>query len=183
MLASLGWGRGGQGSERGGELAVEASALGVKYPAPFVEVFDHVGDVDTQHSVVGARGGRVGVYDRHFGIVEREPVAVNASGEVDVFGIHEEAFVEEAHFLEGVEAQKHEAAQEVGGVDGLIVVGVSQKVAVDQRARDEWREKAFEYEVEGGGHTPGGELEVTVGIVYFGHSQAHGGVGVEHLGE
>ena len=45
------------------DLAVGASAGGVEEPAPFVEVSDHVGDVDAEHSCRLSALGRVGVID------------------------------------------------------------------------------------------------------------------------
>ena len=45
----------------------------------------------------------------HYGAI----VFVDAAGEVDVFGVHKELWVEEAYVAQCVIAQKHEASGEV----------------------------------------------------------------------
>ena len=45
------------------KAAVGGAALGVVEPAPFVEIADHVGDVDAEHTQAGAGGRGMGVDD------------------------------------------------------------------------------------------------------------------------
>lgn len=165
------------GTEAGLEATVEVAALRVDQPAPFVEVADHVDDVDAQHAPVAARSGGVAVHDAHVGIVERSPVGVDAAGDVDVLGIHEEAFVEEPFAFEGLAAEEQEGAEQVGGVDDDVVVGVGEQVSVDASPREAAGEESLGDHVPGGGESAGGELQVAVGVVDFWHHHADVGMG------
>lgn len=78
--------------------------------------------MDSEHAegVVGC--GSVGVDYFGAGPVEGAVVGVESACEVDVFGVHEESFVEEPYATECVGAQEHEASLVVGDV--VFLVGV-----------------------------------------------------------
>ena len=52
-------------------------------------------------------------------------VLVDATGEVDIFGIHEKTRVEESDFAERIGAKEHKAPREIGHIEELgFVVGL-----------------------------------------------------------
>ena len=51
-------------------------------------------------------------------VIEREVVPMNTAGEVDIFGVHKETFVEESCFHYCLGAQQHETSAEIRCVDG-----------------------------------------------------------------
>ena len=104
---------------------VEAAALGVEEPTVFVEITTHVSDVNSEHVFIIIGSARVGMRDGPFGIIEREPIAMDGSGEVDVLGIHEVALVEESCFYHSLGAKEHETAAEVRCVDRTREIEVS----------------------------------------------------------
>lgn len=58
--------------------------------------------------------------------VERQIATMDATRQINILGIHEEAFVEKPNFPKRVGAQKHEAALMVGNIEGPIVVNVAK---------------------------------------------------------
>lgn len=73
---------------------VDAAALAIEEPTPFVEITYHIGDMNPQHAAAFSRSCRMFVYYADSGPIHSFPFAVDTSGDVDVFGIHEETLVE-----------------------------------------------------------------------------------------
>ena len=61
-------------------------------------------------------------------VIEGEIVSVNAAREVNILGVHEEAFIEEPCLHRRGSAQEHETAAEIGRVDRPAQIQVPQFV-------------------------------------------------------
>ena len=126
------------------------------------------------------------VDDSDGGIVDGGAEGMNPSGQVDVFGIHEEAFVEKSGFAEGIGSQEHEAALMVGDVERSGAVDVAKFVALAVAAHEAGGEEASEQEVERCGEQSHGVERISLSVGDFGLERADGGVGVhviDKLGE
>lgn len=152
------------------------AALLVEEPAPFVEVAEHVGDVDAQHACAVTRCGGVLVDDAHPWPVEHFAEVGHAACDVDVFGVHEEALVEAAGFRKGRHAEEQEAAEQIAALEGLVVADVGKEVASHTRGGEGRREKTLAEEVGGRGKHAAGVLQCAVGVIDFGPE--HHGAGV-----
>lgn len=115
-------------------------------------------------------------------------VLVDATGEVDVFGIHEKTRVEESDFAECIGAKEHKAPREIGHIEELgFVVGLLIEPMIFEfgvatfgpRTRQETTSK----EVERSGELFGQILYVAIGIAHEWHSMTDIGVGVHELHE
>ena len=74
---------------------VHFASFAVEKPAPFVEIAAQVLDVYAEHMAVLIRGTRVRMHDGPFGVIEREPVTMDSTREVDVLWVHEIALVKQ----------------------------------------------------------------------------------------
>lgn len=147
VKASAAAARGGNVGRQKGHFCLEApvhgAAFGVVQPTPFVEIANHVDGMNEEHAEAVARGGRVAVFDAHGRVVEGEPAAVKTACDVDVFGVHEEAFVEESFGLQGFAAHKQERAGQKRRVDDFVVVGALKQEAAHAPLPELMRQKPF----------------------------------------
>jgi len=73
---------------------IEAPALSIEEPSPFVEIAAHVSDMYPEHVFIFIGFARVGMRDAPFRIIERQVIPMNSTGKIDILRIHEIAFVE-----------------------------------------------------------------------------------------
>ena len=104
------------------QAAIESETTAVGPPSPFVEIAYHVGEVDAKHLQALARCSCMLVDNTDPGPIHGGPPLMNAPGDVDVFRIHEETFVEESAVEQGLVAEKKETAKQVGAVERKVMV-------------------------------------------------------------
>ena len=81
----------------------------IEYPSPFIEIFNHVGYVDAEHLPALPGGCRMLMHDRDRRDIHRLPAFMDSARDVYIFGIHEEAFVEEAAITQRVITEEQKA--------------------------------------------------------------------------
>ena len=82
----------------GFNLSIDFSALGVKDPAPFVEVHSDIFYVNFEHlsAVVGL--GTMCVDNNRIGVADSSVSSVHTAREVEVLAVHKKALVEQSYF-------------------------------------------------------------------------------------
>ena len=88
--------------------SIDHTAFPVAEPPPFVEISHHVHGMNLGHAHAAVAGRTVSMHHGDAGPIKCVGYGMDASGEVNVLGIHEKAFVEQPGVPEGVVAQEHE---------------------------------------------------------------------------
>ena len=131
------------------------------------------GLVEGIYVAVGALNGALALVMEHAGgnEVVLVPALEDAVGEVDIFAVHEEVFVEQAHAVEGGTAKQHAGTGDDLYLAGLLLVEVAHVVAAeDARAGEEGGETGHLAEGDEGCGEAAAALE------------GEGAVGAQHIG-
>ena len=82
--------------------------------------------MDSEKSETAMRSPRELVIDDSLREKQGLILAVHASCQVDVLGIHEKVFVEQTYLLQGLGIEKHEASRQIGRIDAVGIIGMAQ---------------------------------------------------------
>lgn len=116
------------------------------------------------------------VHYAHSWIMKGAPTGVYAPCYVNVFGIHEEPLVEQSLRFQGLATEKKKRTQQIWRVYDYIMIGGCQQISVHTPPHKTPGEETFRHHIPRSGKTPGRELQVTVGIIYFRHHHADAGI-------
>ena len=118
----------------------------------------------------------MGMGDGYLGQEHRLPMAMDAAGDINVFTVHEEPFIEILFFVfrgcsesdapEGFDAEQHETSHVEWLVHLELIAGVGEGVASHLPREPTARKEAAHKDIARGGQEPVSVLVTSVGIEY-----------------
>lgn len=96
------------------DAPIDDASFRIEEPSPFVEIFNHVADVNAQHAASRITLTAVQVFCSYKRIINHTSVCKQSAREIYIFRVHEKTFVKHPGFFEFRAAKKHEAALNIG---------------------------------------------------------------------
>lgn len=137
--------------------------------------------MDREHPQRPCRRCRVVMNHRHRRTIQRRAERMDASCQIDIFGIHEETLVEQPCLAKGIAGHEHKAALQIWHVEIRRVIPMSQEIALPAATPQKRRHKTTQYQVGGRREHPAGVLKPSVGIEYTWRSHSASGSATHRL--
>lgn len=145
-------------------MSVEIVTLNIAEPTPFIEVAAHIDDMNPQ--ITQGMIGRLCVmmHNRDRRQEECQVVNMDSASQVQIFRIHEKAFVKEVCSVGGLRTQEHKTAAEVRRVKRTVVAGKTEFVPLGAFSGQKARQEPASNQIPRGRKKFGKVLHGSIGI-------------------